>query len=115
MLISLQETLDNVLSNDFSFDESEFADISDTAKDFICRLLVQSPADRMTADGALAHRWLVESVSTINEPAKQKASRKTSYDRRRLKSFAARDRWQKCARVIAACGALRQQQQLAVA
>lgn len=36
------ETLNNILACQWSFEEAEFADISEEAKDFITRLLVKS-------------------------------------------------------------------------
>ena len=44
--LNFQETLDNVLANDYSLDEPEFDDISDAAKEFIAELLVSDPRGR---------------------------------------------------------------------
>ncbi|KAF3690436.1 Myosin light chain kinase family member 4 [Channa argus] len=52
------ETLNNILACQWSFEEEEFADISDDAKDFITRLLVKSKSWRMSAAEALRHPWL---------------------------------------------------------
>ena len=41
-----QETLDNVLANDYSLTEPEFEEISDAAKAFIIELLVTDPRGR---------------------------------------------------------------------
>ncbi|XP_028823694.1 myosin light chain kinase family member 4 isoform X2 [Denticeps clupeoides] len=52
------ETLNNILSCQWSFDETEFSDVSDEAKDFITRLLVKSKSWRMSASQSLKHPWL---------------------------------------------------------
>lgn len=52
------ETLNNILSCQWNFEEEEFADISDEAKDFITRLLVKSKSWRMSATESLRHAWL---------------------------------------------------------
>ncbi|KAL4604849.1 myosin light chain kinase family member 4, partial [Arapaima gigas] len=52
------ETLNNILACQWSFEEEEFADISEEAKDFISRLLVKSKSWRMSAAEALKHPWL---------------------------------------------------------
>ncbi|XP_026179430.1 myosin light chain kinase 2, skeletal/cardiac muscle isoform X2 [Mastacembelus armatus] len=52
------ETLNNILSCQWNFEEEEFADISEEAKDFITRLLVKSKSWRMSAAESLKHPWL---------------------------------------------------------
>lgn len=52
------ETLNNILACQWNFEEEEFADISDEAKDFISRLLVKSKSWRMSAAESLRHPWL---------------------------------------------------------
>ena len=52
------ETLNNILACQWSFEEEEFKDISDEAKDFITRLLVKSKSWRMSATESLRHPWL---------------------------------------------------------
>ncbi|XP_036377940.1 myosin light chain kinase 2, skeletal/cardiac muscle isoform X2 [Megalops cyprinoides] len=52
------ETLNNILACQWSFEEEEFADISEEAKEFISRLLVKSKSWRMSAAEALKHPWL---------------------------------------------------------
>ncbi|KAM9435353.1 uncharacterized protein mylk4b isoform 1-T1 [Clarias gariepinus] len=52
------ETLNNILECKWNFEEVEFADISDEAKDFIARLLVKSKSWRMSASQSLKHPWL---------------------------------------------------------
>ncbi|XP_040897167.1 myosin light chain kinase family member 4 isoform X2 [Toxotes jaculatrix] len=52
------ETLNNILACQWNFEEEEFTDISDEAKDFITRLLVKSKSWRMSATESLRHPWL---------------------------------------------------------
>lgn len=52
------ETLNNILACQWNFEEKEFTDISDEAKDFITRLLVKSKSWRMSATESLRHPWL---------------------------------------------------------
>ncbi|XP_047657276.1 myosin light chain kinase family member 4 isoform X2 [Tachysurus fulvidraco] len=52
------ETLNNILECKWSFEEAEFADISDEAKDFITHLLIKSKSWRMSASQSLKHPWL---------------------------------------------------------
>ncbi|KAM4629874.1 uncharacterized protein mylk4b [Polymixia lowei] len=52
------ETLNNILACQWNFEEEEFLDISEEAKDFITRLLVKSKTWRMSAAESLRHPWL---------------------------------------------------------
>ncbi|KAM9364137.1 uncharacterized protein mylk4b [Pholidichthys leucotaenia] len=52
------ETLNNILACQWNFEEEEFKDISEQAKDFITRLLVKSKSWRMSAAESLKHPWL---------------------------------------------------------
>ncbi|CAB1332161.1 unnamed protein product [Coregonus sp. 'balchen'] len=52
------ETLNNILACQWNFEEEEFTDISEEAKDFITRLLVKSNSWRMSASQSLKHSWL---------------------------------------------------------
>ncbi|XP_011472557.1 myosin light chain kinase family member 4 isoform X2 [Oryzias latipes] len=52
------ETLNNILACQWNFEEEEFLDISEEAKDFITRLLVKSKSWRMSATESLKHPWL---------------------------------------------------------
>ncbi|XP_058495363.1 myosin light chain kinase family member 4 isoform X2 [Solea solea] len=52
------ETLNNILACQWNFEEEEFTDISEEAKDFISRLLVKSKSWRMSAAESLRHSWL---------------------------------------------------------
>ncbi|XP_061680018.1 myosin light chain kinase family member 4 isoform X2 [Syngnathoides biaculeatus] len=54
------ETLNNILTCQWNFEEEEFIDVSEEAKDFITRLLVKSKNWRMSATESLRHPWLSE-------------------------------------------------------
>ncbi|XP_070817483.1 myosin light chain kinase 2, skeletal/cardiac muscle [Chaetodon trifascialis] len=56
------ETLNNILACQWNFEEEEFTDISDEAKDFITRLLVKSKSWRMSAAESLRHPWLSDRI-----------------------------------------------------
>ncbi|TSK58007.1 Myosin light chain kinase family member 4 [Bagarius yarrelli] len=73
------ETLNNILECKWNFEEAEFADISDEAKDFISRLLVKSKSWRMSASQSLKHPWL--SDRSLHYRLHQKVSTFTSSHR----------------------------------
>ena len=52
------DTLKNVKSCDWSFDEEAFKNVSEEGKDFIRKLLVKKKEARMTAHECLLHSWL---------------------------------------------------------
>lgn len=49
-----------IINADYKFDQEYWEGISDTAKDFIRRLLTPQPYSRLTAHQALSHPWLTE-------------------------------------------------------
>ncbi|KAJ1359849.1 hypothetical protein KIN20_018667 [Parelaphostrongylus tenuis] len=55
---SEEETLANVSAANWDFDDSLWDDVSDTAKDFIRRLMVKDKRRRMTVQQALKHPWI---------------------------------------------------------
>uniref|UniRef100_A0A8C7WZQ8 Myosin light chain kinase family, member 4a n=1 Tax=Oryzias sinensis TaxID=183150 RepID=A0A8C7WZQ8_9TELE len=56
------ETLNNILACKWNFEEEEFVDTSEEAKDFIRRLLIINKSWRMGASEALRHPWLSDPV-----------------------------------------------------
>ncbi|KAM3604066.1 uncharacterized protein V6R79_005895 [Siganus canaliculatus] len=56
------QTLNNILACKWNFDEPEFVDTSEEAKDFISRLLIVNKSWRMGASEALRHPWLSDPV-----------------------------------------------------
>ena len=47
----------------YEFHESEWSDVSDSAKDLISKLLVVDPTQRLNMEGMLEHEWLKEAVA----------------------------------------------------
>ncbi|XP_037362938.1 serine/threonine-protein kinase 17A isoform X1 [Talpa occidentalis] len=62
-----QETFLNISQMNLSYSEEEFDVVSESAIDFIKRLLVQKPEDRATAEECLKHPWLTQ--SNIQDPS----------------------------------------------
>ncbi|XP_028988740.1 myosin light chain kinase 2, skeletal/cardiac muscle isoform X2 [Betta splendens] len=52
------QTMNNILACQWNFEEQEFIDTSEEAKDFISRLLIVNKSWRMSASEALRHPWL---------------------------------------------------------
>jgi tRNA A-37 threonylcarbamoyl transferase component Bud32 len=55
-----RQLFERILHAKFDFPSPEWDDVSATAKDFVSKLLVVNPADRLSAEQALAHPWIVE-------------------------------------------------------
>ncbi|XP_031972578.1 myosin light chain kinase family member 4 isoform X1 [Corvus moneduloides] len=54
------ETLNNILACNWDFEDEEFRDVSDEAKDFISKLLIKEKCWRLSATAALKHPWLTD-------------------------------------------------------
>ncbi|CAO3619731.1 unnamed protein product [Cunninghamella echinulata] len=52
------ELFQNIMSGNYEFDEEYWGEISDTAKEFVDRLLTFDPEKRITAKDALQHHWI---------------------------------------------------------
>uniref|UniRef100_A0A8C3H6N2 Titin n=1 Tax=Chrysemys picta bellii TaxID=8478 RepID=A0A8C3H6N2_CHRPI len=61
-----QQTIENIISAEYNFDDEAFKDISIEAMDFIDRLLVKERKGRMTAAEALSHPWLKQRTEKIS-------------------------------------------------
>eukprot|EP01102_Stenamoeba_stenopodia_P006323 TRINITY_DN1732_c0_g5_i1.p1 TRINITY_DN1732_c0_g5~~TRINITY_DN1732_c0_g5_i1.p1 ORF type:complete len:487 (-),score=81.42 TRINITY_DN1732_c0_g5_i1:24-1484(-) len=59
----------NIQKGNYSFPSETWSNKSATAVDFIKKLLVFDPDQRLTADQALEHPWLKSSVETISDEA----------------------------------------------
>ncbi|KAH9524018.1 hypothetical protein Btru_047904 [Bulinus truncatus] len=93
------ETLSNVTSGDFDFDDEAFEQISDEAKDFITKLLVKNKDKRMLTCDCLAHYWL--SQDEVD------GLRYKRLNTDRLKKFMVRRKWLKTGKAVLAVGRLR--------
>ena len=116
------ETLQNVTSGEWDFDDGEgeeeegeegdeeeedddeegyesvFASVSDECKQFIRELLVLDPSQRLTVDQALNHTWIKSGA--------QKEGAEKKIDIKNLRKFLARRRWQKTTNTIKAISRL---------
>lgn len=82
------ETLSNVQTAEWDFDDEVFDDISDDAKEFISKVLVLNSAKRITVDQCLEHPWL-----TVERE-------RGKINTNRLKAFTARRKWKKALTAI---------------
>ncbi|XP_008827611.1 myosin light chain kinase 2, skeletal/cardiac muscle [Nannospalax galili] len=83
------ETLNNVLSANWYFDEETFEAVSDEAKDFVSNLITKDQGARMSAEQCLAHPWL----NNLAEKAKRCNRRLKSQIL--LKKYLMKRRWKK--------------------
>ncbi|XP_054720760.1 myosin light chain kinase, smooth muscle-like [Uloborus diversus] len=90
------ETMGNVTKAEFDFEDDSFDKISETAKDFISKLLIKDMTLRMNSAQSLKHPWLKK-----DEPKKD-----TMLDKKRLKRFVIRRRWQKAVNALLALKAM---------
>ncbi|XP_077176550.1 myosin light chain kinase, smooth muscle isoform X1 [Paroedura picta] len=91
------ETLANVTSATWDFDDEAFDEISDDAKDFISNLLKKDMKDRLDCTRCLQHPWL-------QKDTKHMEAKKLSKDR--MKKYMARRKWQKTGNAVRAIGRL---------
>jgi len=87
----------------FNMHPSRWSHISEEAKDFVKRLLVVAPCDRMTAEQAMRHPWLRgQGSSSLRAPACSTASDAASNVDRAFLSFARATRFQQaCMQMMA--------------
>lgn len=82
------ETLVNVQTAEWDFDDEVFDDISDDAKDYISNVLVLKASKRLTVEQCLEHTWL-----TVKRE-------RGKINTNRLKAFTARRKWKKALTAI---------------
>ncbi|PAA57205.1 hypothetical protein BOX15_Mlig033628g1 [Macrostomum lignano] len=87
------DTYVNIARVNYSFNYSEFDEISTEAKDFVKQLLIKDPKRRNTAAQCLQHAWL-------KNP--KKSTRTGHVCKRRLKSWVYRRKWHKAVFAIVA-------------
>jgi len=83
------ETFSNITSGQWDFDVEEFDDISDSAKNFVSKLLIKKTSRRLSATQSLSHEWLLETEQNQNVIKTEN-----------LKKYLSRRRWQKCGKAI---------------
>ncbi|XP_069588702.1 myosin light chain kinase, smooth muscle isoform X2 [Ranitomeya imitator] len=91
------ETLANVTSATWDFDDEAFDEISEEAKNFISSLLKKDMKNRLNCTNCLQHTWLQQDTSTME-------AKKLSKDR--MKKYMARRKWQKTGHAVRAIGRL---------
>ncbi|GKY96532.1 hypothetical protein MPSEU_000612800 [Mayamaea pseudoterrestris] len=80
---SQKELFRKIVAGKFDFDDDEWNEISDEAKDLVTQLLVLDPSKRITAADAVRHEWLKASRDRLGSIMLQGTSQ-------RLKTFNAR-------------------------
>ncbi|XP_051271338.1 death-associated protein kinase 2 isoform X1 [Dicentrarchus labrax] len=96
-----QETLGNIIAMKYEFDPQYFSMTSSMAKDFIQKLLVKDPNDRMTAEECLLHPWIKPITRT--QLAKRNRS---SINMKNFKKFNARRKWKMSYNMVWICNRL---------
>ncbi|XP_052462864.1 myosin light chain kinase, smooth muscle isoform X1 [Carassius gibelio] len=91
------ETLSNVTSATWDFEDEAFDEISDEAKDFISNLLKKDMKARLRCDQCFQHTWLKQ--DTTNMEAKK-------LSKERMKKYILRRKWQKTGHAVRAIGRL---------
>ncbi|XP_028846560.1 myosin light chain kinase, smooth muscle isoform X1 [Denticeps clupeoides] len=91
------ETLSNVTSATWDFEDEAFDEISDEAKNFISHLLKKDMKARLTCDQCFEHTWLKQ--DTKNMEAKK-------LSKERMKKYILRRKWQKTGHAVRAIGRL---------
>ncbi|XP_026782289.3 myosin light chain kinase, smooth muscle [Pangasianodon hypophthalmus] len=85
------ETLALVTAATWEFDP-EFDDITNEAKDFICKLLKKEQRERMSCEQALAHPWMASSTGRVTK----------TLNKDKMRRFLARQRWQRTGKAVLA-------------
>lgn len=80
---SQKELFRKIVAGKYEFDDDDWADVSDDAKDLVNRLLVLDPDNRLSATEALKHKWLKLSSDRLSRIKLEATSQ-------RLKTFNAR-------------------------
>uniref|UniRef100_UPI0037E957EA death-associated protein kinase 2 n=1 Tax=Semicossyphus pulcher TaxID=241346 RepID=UPI0037E957EA len=96
-----EETLRNIITMKYEFDDRVFSTTSSMAKEFIQKLLVKDPRDRMTAEESLLHPWIKPITRT--QAAKRNRS---SINMKNFKKFNARRKWKMSYNMVWVCNRL---------
>ncbi|XP_030236772.1 myosin light chain kinase, smooth muscle [Gadus morhua] len=91
------ETLSNVTSATWDFEDEAFDEISDDAKDFITNLLKKNMKARLTCASCVEHPWLKQDTNTMQ-------AKKLSKER--MKKYILRRKWQKTGHAVRAISRL---------
>lgn len=74
-----------IIAGDFNFDDDYWEEVSDDAKDLICKLLVTDPDKRYTAMDALNSKWIRASESKLRSNSLARVSTRMRTFNARLK------------------------------
>ncbi|XP_021413871.2 death-associated protein kinase 2 [Oncorhynchus mykiss] len=96
-----EETLKNIVGMIYEFEENYFTQTSAMAKDFIEKLLVKDPIERMTADECLVHPW----IKPLTRKQVDNRSR-SSINMKSFKKFNAKRKWKMSYNMVWACNRL---------
>ncbi|CAI5451947.1 unnamed protein product [Caenorhabditis angaria] len=92
-----EDTLANVSAADWDFDDPSWDDVSDLAKDFICRLMIKDKRKRMSVQDALRHPWitgpLLSAFNDLSEYVKKMQPKTTALPARQKRNFLSLKRW----------------------
>ncbi|CAI2354591.1 unnamed protein product [Caenorhabditis sp. 36 PRJEB53466] len=94
-----EDTLANVSAADWDFDDPSWDDVSDLAKDFICRLMIKDKRKRMSVEDALKHPWitgpLLSAFNDLSEYVKKMQPKpdKSGVPARQKRNFLSLKRW----------------------
>ncbi|XP_068188788.1 death-associated protein kinase 2 [Antennarius striatus] len=96
-----EETLRNIIDMNYEFKDHYFSMTSSMARDFIQKLLVKNPSDRLTADECLLHPW----IKPITRQQVHKRNR-SSINMKSFKKFNARRKWKMSYNMVWVCNRL---------
>lgn len=96
-----EETLRNVIAMNYEFDSRYFSMTSSMAKEFIEKLLVKNPNDRMTAEECLLHPW-IKPITRIQVDKRNRSS----INMKNFKKFNARRKWKMSYNMVWMCNRL---------
>ena len=64
---NLEEMFDQILANNYSFDDDGWQNVSYNGMDFVRKLLVTDPTKRMDYEEARKHPWLTNDLEKGNQ------------------------------------------------
>ncbi|KAM6899515.1 death-associated protein kinase 2 [Xenentodon cancila] len=96
-----EQTLKNIIDMKYQFEDRYFSTTSSMAKDFIQKLLIKNPIERMTADECLLHPW----IKPITRKQVDNRNR-SSINMKNFKKFNARRKWKMSYNMVWMCNRL---------
>jgi serine/threonine protein kinase len=87
------ELFRKIRAGEYDFPEEDWGGISDEAKDLIQKLLKVDPLERLTAGGALRHKWMLEADDSLSSRDLSSSLKAFKQRKGRLKSIAKAVMW----------------------